>query len=382
MNSVEKATPNRAPGRPLRILEIGSNPLFRMAVPEQTDFYWSGLNLPKGLPGTRGIGPVRLVRLLRAVGRGAYDLVVVHPNLYPVWHPRAWGKIVASFPLTAPHRLFAATAPWFFRFARGAPVVLVDQADSFGLQRHVIGMAGAVALVFKRELPQDKWLVFYRTGHRRLPTKRFRAKRRFRAIVDKLRPIGLPPYGPAGPVAEPEKTTDVFFAGQTFGTSTLREEAIAELRGLALEGITIDIPETPLDQAAFYRRLSAAWLAWSPAGFGWECFRHYEAPLSGTVPVMNYPTIHRYAPLVDGEHCFFYSPEPGGLAACIRAALTDKPRLRAMARAAQAHVLAHHGRRAVADYICRESLGRDLTGAAAGSAETPARPLAERAGSV
>ncbi|MEQ9815464.1 MAG: glycosyltransferase [Azospirillaceae bacterium] len=366
----------------MRILEIGSNALFHVAAPRQTDFYWSGLTLPKGLPRTRGIGPLRLLRLLRAVARGDYDLVVVHPNLYPVWHPRAWGKIAASFPLTALHRMFAAAAPWFFRHARGAPVVLVDQADSFGLQRHVIGMAGAVSLVFKRELPQDKWLVFYRTGHRRLPTKRFRAMHRFRRIVDKLRPIGLPPYGPARPIAEPEKTADVFFAGQTFGTSTLREEAIAELRALAAEGISVDIPESPLDQAAFYRRLSAAWLAWSPAGFGWECFRHYEAPLTGTVPVMNYPTIHRYAPLADGEHCFFYSPEPGGLAACIRAALADKDRLRAMARAAQAHVLAHHGRRAVADYICRESLGRDLAGRAVGAAGMAAKPLAESAASV
>ena len=67
-----------------------------------------------------------------------------------------------------------------------------------------------------------------------------------------------------------------------------------------------------------------------------------RASAVGTVPVINYPTILRDQPLVDGEHCIFYSPEPGRLAATIRTALADKGRLERMATAAKAHVAEHN----------------------------------------
>jgi hypothetical protein len=111
--------------------------------------------------------------------------------------------------------------------------------------------------------------------------------------------------------------------------------------------------------------LSAAYLAWSPGGYGWDCARHYEAPLAGTVPLMNYPTIVRQSPLRDGEHCILYAPEPGAVASAARAALADKERLLRMARAAQAHVLEHHTLQARAEYVVAGALGRRLDGSSA-----------------
>ena len=113
------------------------------------------------------------------------------------------------------------------------------------------------------------------------------------------------------------------------------------------------------------RALSTAYLAWSPGGYGWDCARHYEAPLAGTVPLMNYPTIVRHRPLRDGEHCILYAPEPGALARAVRSALADKERLLEMARAAQAHVREHHTLRARAEYVVTTALGRRLDGRSA-----------------
>ncbi len=158
------------------------------------------------------------------------------------------------------------------------------------------------------------------------------------------------------------KTTDVFFAGSSATNSAVRADGIEELRALKAEGYRVDIPDGRLTETEFHRRLAAAWLAWSPAGFGWDCLRHYEAAASGTVPLINYPTIHRDLPLVDGEHCLFYAPELGGLTAAIRAALADKPHLLHIAKNARAHVYAHHTSEARVERIVAAVLGRRLDG--------------------
>ena len=113
-----------------------------------------------------------------------------------------------------------------------------------------------------------------------------------------------------------------------------------------------------LPQAEFYRRMASAWLTWSPAGFGWDCHRHYEAAQCLTVPLINYPTIVRYAPLEDGKHAIYYAPEPGGLTRAVLAALSNRDRLRDVAIAAREHVLAHHTHRARCDAVLEAVFGR------------------------
>ena len=131
---------------------------------------------------------------------------------------------------------------------------------------------------------------------------------------------------------------------------------MAELERLRARGISVDHAMEPLDFDTYQRRMASAWLAWSPEGRGWHCNRHYEAALVQTVPVMNYPTIIRHAPLQDGLHAFYYAPEAGGLEAAVMSALADKSRLRQMSRAARDHALAHHTRKAYCDHILRLAL--------------------------
>ena len=157
----------------------------------------------------------------------------------------------------------------------------------------------------------------------------------------KLKPIsyGAPliSYGVLPILNEPStagKKVDIFFSGSIYANSTLRVAGLSELHALAKEGYIIDVRTDRMTPADYFQRMAAAWLAWSPGGLGWDCGRHYAAPVVGTVPLMNTPTIMRDTPLRAGEHCVLYLPEPGGLASAARLALADKHRLREMASAA------------------------------------------------
>jgi hypothetical protein len=98
-------------------------------------------------------------------------------------------------------------------------------------------------------------------------------------------------------------------------------------------------------------------LCLSPSGNGWDCFRHYEAAAAGSVPVMNYPWIERYAPLQDGRHCLFYSVERGSLTEVVRRALAQRETLRGISQAAAERVHRHHTYPALRNYVIQETLG-------------------------
>jgi hypothetical protein len=174
----------------------------------------------------------------------------------------------------------------------------------------------------------------------------------------KLRPIslGIPPHLDALlPIAPREKMVDLFFVGNTAGLPT-RQRGMTEAEALRSAGVVVDIPDRRLEREEFYARCASARLVWSPEGFGWDCFRHYEAAACGAVPVINYPTILRHRPLEHGLHCFYYPPEPGGLAATVLAALRDKAALVATAERAREHVTRFHRRSALGEYVIEACL--------------------------
>ena len=77
---------------------------------------------------------------------------------------------------------------------------------------------------------------------------------------------------------------------------------------------------------------------------------------------MNQPSIERHQPLLDGIHGLYYDPESGFLTAAIEQALADKDRLRTIARAGKAHVLAHHTVTAIAQIRGRDHARRTVRG--------------------
>ncbi|MCB1745224.1 MAG: glycosyltransferase family 1 protein [Gammaproteobacteria bacterium] len=153
-----------------------------------------------------------------------------------------------------------------------------------------------------------------------------------------------------------EKTVDLFFCGKVEAGSEVPRRGVAELRTLQSEGYRIEVCDRRLPMSAFLQRTADAWLAWSPEGLGWDCMRHYEIAGCGTVQLVNYPSIHRHRPFLDGQHCILYGVEPGGLAGAVRRALADKPRLRQMGLAARAHVIENHTHRRMCSYIAQTCL--------------------------
>lgn len=342
-----------------RILEIGASYLFAGGMPAATTLVWTAGRMPAGqILNPRALipfSPLALPRIRAALVDPDLTCVVIHPPIWSPFDPRDLSRRIWQRRLFGdPGAVLRGFGTLVARFGCRAPLVVVDREDLPTINRHAFWMLDRADLVFKRELPQDHWHLFLKTGHASVPSARYRRLARNRARVAKLRPIslGVPEHllALATPAAQ-DKTADVFFAGRIADSSSLRQRGIAQLRALAREGLRIDIPDGPVSPQEFQQRMARAWLTWSPAGYGWDCFRHYEAPLAWSVPVISRPDIERHQPLEHGRHAIIYDIEGDGLARAIRAALADKPRLSAMAAAAREHVLAHHTQAALCRYV-------------------------------
>lgn len=292
--------------------------------------------------------------LHRAIISGSFDLIVCEPNYRAPWHPAALSRVLFSRrALAGKASLSRPFGLQLLRRRTTTPIAVVDLEDSPSINRCDGYLLDACRLYFKRELPVDRWRVFTNTMTPRLPTQRFRTKPANVARAAKMQPVslGIPPeMEPLLPIRSPSKSVDVFFVGNLRGLPQ-REQGMAELERLKAAGVVVDAPEHRLDRPQFYDRCARARIVWSPEGYGWDCFRHYEAAACASVPVINYPSIQRYQPLEDGNHCLYYPPEPGGLSGTILSALQDKAKLAAMGERARDHVTRFHRREAIGRYM-------------------------------
>ncbi|MFN0264105.1 glycosyltransferase [Tepidamorphus sp. 3E244] len=332
-----------------RILEIGELALFQYALPEHTDSFLTSYRADK-LWGRKFLTVTNLVRAVRKARRGDYRLIVLSAPIYPGWHPRSF---LAALKFTLlkgkPQHLYGAlVSPLLFelfRFIPMPPLIAIDKEDSFAIPSHQHFLFDKADHYFKRELPVDHWQVLYGSAHRRLPGYNFRSKKAWQRRIAKLKPLILSTDVVKSDMAAAafgaEKTTDIFFAGQTDGNSVVRGQVPALIEKLRDAGFKVDYPTQRIPYDEFIQRCAQSWLTLSPEGLGWDCFRHVEAALAGSVPLMNAPTIHRYKPLVVGEQCLVYFPDEDNIVDVVTAALADKPRLERMARSAHEHAKAH-----------------------------------------
>jgi hypothetical protein len=343
-----------------RILEIGAVPFMWQVFPDTTEFHSSWHDETASAPerGRHVVSLAALPRLARRLADPSFDLVVVHAPPFSPWGGRAlvrtfFRRSVLSGNLPA----FRGFGTELMRFPVAAPIVILDLEDTSTIARSNLFLLDKALLYFKRELPLDYWQVFAGTAHWRVPTPRYRAQKRNRGRIAKLRPLslGVPSEvarrAAALPPAVGEKTIDVFFAGRVRDSSTVRERGHMELLALRRDGYAIDVSDTGLPLEEYLARCARAHLVWSPEGFGWQCFRTYEAAVCGAAPLCSRPGIERYRPLIEGVHAVYYDVEPGELTRTVKAALADPARLRAIGAAAREHVLAFHTPAAIARHI-------------------------------
>lgn len=346
----------------LRILEIGDKPYVKNVLPDQTTFFSTAfLRAAQNRQG--GVYPVALGTLSllwRMVRATDLSLIVCHPGYYSPWHWRTLSRALFDRRVLRGHsplvRNFGQQA---LRWKVRAPIAVLDFEDIPVINSSHLFLLDRAQLYFKRELPADHWRLFLRTAHPDLPTPRFRRGKRHQQRLAKVRPIslGLPQGSQAVlPDRAATKSADIFFIGRVEGSSTVRARGFAELMELRRRGYVVDIPDKPLPLAEFHQRCARAWLTWSPEGLGFDCFRHYEAAASFSVPLINHPPIERHCPLRQGEHALYYDIEPGGLMRAAEAALADRPRLEQMAAAAREHVLTHHTTPALVRYVVETTL--------------------------
>lgn len=349
----------------VRILEIGDYHYCADVYPERTTLLWTGWRPPSARVRLdyHDCTPRRFVKTMRDLRARQFDLVVVYAAPYSPWHPRNWLRAFAREPWKPVATLSRGFGVSWLKLARpSVPVAFLDMSDSFLIGVHNFSLIDMADVCFKRELPIDRWHAFIGPGHPHFPSARMRRMGPWQARIDKLQPLSLPvqkidpPEIAAG--AFPEKSVDIFFAGEVEGNSSVRHRGIGELKALADRGIRVDVPDERLPIAEYERRMARAWLTWSPAGIGWECYRHSEALQCRSVPLINTPTIERYAPLLEGEHAFYYDIEPGGLTRAVEAALADKEKLKRMALAGREFVRAHRTHRAIVDHVIETALRR------------------------
>ncbi|MEA5440935.1 glycosyltransferase [Cyanobium gracile] len=256
-----------------------------------------------------------------------------------------------------PGRVWQLAVRLLLRFCR-VPIIVLDFEDEDIVHPAHRPLLAASHRLFKRELPLDRWRLARPFPIASVQEDRLRRDAQALDLVRKLRPLplglplGLPPPPPSVP-----RSHDLYFAGTGVDVPGHRQAGFAELAGLASEGLRLDLPSGRLSRLDHLGHCSAAWLTWSPPGYGWQCFRHAEAALCGSVPLLSYPTVETHAGFVDGRQALFYDPRPGGLTLAVRRALADTARLRILGEAAREHVLTHHTPEAIAAYILGDALG-------------------------
>jgi hypothetical protein len=303
-------------------------------------------------------------RLRKELRAGRYDLVIACAVDDPLWRiDRGWfanlRKALKKF-VRWPASIALDLVPWMLR-KTDVPLAVYEWDDNTAIARKNWGLLDRATLYFKTQTPRNPFKAFFFQDRRNDDIFNIIRQPRYVEWVEKIRPytVGITVPENWSGQQNVEKKTDIFFAGP-IGYSYVRAEGLRQLEALREQGYVIDLVVTDreprLAPDEFLRRCAQAWLSWSPEGAGWDCARHYWAPLMGSVPLLNHPDTRRHRPLLDGVHAFYYGVESDDFQRVAKLALSDKNRLRQMAAAGEAHVRANHTVPALADHLIGETL--------------------------
>ena len=311
--------------------------------------------LPEGAKRMTWATFLSLRRRLRA---REFDLVIAYACEEPLWRPHrsfvsnllyAIKKLLTYFPAFAPRLLLSTIT------RSGTRLVIYDYDDLTIIPQMRWPFLEACHLYFKLHPAINLHKSFLFQTKRDGNLWNVLRNARYTSWTKKIRPIS---YGTDfqehyQECLAPVKKYDVFFAaGSRY--SPVRQNGRRILEKLQAEGLRICLPER-VPHREFLRLCSESWLVLSPEGAEWDSARHYESLLMKSVPLINYPTVWRHRPLVDGVHCLFYPPEDDLLAEVIREALEDKDRLQKIAETGHDYVVQHHLHDRLVEHLIRES---------------------------
>jgi hypothetical protein len=328
----------------MRILEIGECPYVSTFLPGRADFY----SVARTAGPEKRLTLRRILLLEKRLKKGDYDFVVYHVAAKVV-APRhrnmpAWRTLLEL--LSGLFRFYKVSWHFFHHRLMGTetPLVVLDRQDVPRITETESRWLDRCRFWFMRELPPNHMSLFLNMNRRCGDVVNIGRQESLRRNFDKIEPFGLgfdPDLIDRAQVEPGEKLHDIFYAGASH-TSTVRQRGLGELRVLKERGWRVYVPEERLTGEDFLRACARSWLVWSPEGQGWDCYRHYEALMLNSVPLINLPTTEHLWPLQHGEHCLHYRPEAGGLIDAVESALKDRERLTKIAKRGRAHVLKHH----------------------------------------
>lgn len=323
-----------------RILEIGRDPLFKVAYPQQTDWVQTG---PSVEPVNRYLdSDIQSLSWRNALARlrGGYYGVAMVPAIKAstptdVRRSRAFARQLLTVAGSHP---FVARIPSAITGLGRLRYFVRDISDYPHIGATDAALFPESTLYAKREVLRE------RLGQ---PAHSGRG-----GIVTYLpMPFQIERYR-QWMRTEPEKTIDVFFAGKLHSRHRLIARQAAEQ--LARRGFRVDIPAERLTYIEYLERLSRSWLVLSPKGHGEHCYRHYEALLMGSVPVINFPDLSIHYSLEDRKTAIFYRSSVEDLLATSETALADPALLRSIAAAGRSLVENEHD----ISQICKDLLDR------------------------
>lgn len=169
------------------------------------------------------------------------------------------------------------------------PVTVIDRSDAPFLTSASQNLLKSCSVYFKRELPFDRFFLFY---HQR-PSPWREKRKELLSVLEKVYgiPLGIEDaaYIELKGKRVEDQPIDVLFVGSI--TNTMRKTGLERLeKWAAVRPFRVEIHKS-LPYEDYCRMTAQSKVTISIAGGGWDCFRHYEAAALGSIPLMNRPTI-------------------------------------------------------------------------------------------
>lgn len=342
----------------MRILEVGLTDLLKRNYPDEVDFVSTRVRWKEANNYSRNEHLWRsikknfqaaLLSLKEKFSQRNYDVVVVRalgPTMNPRYGPDVWFQQAMGMALRSFIKIHCGK--------KGTRLVVLDITDHMTIHPRDKYFLKRADLYFKRELALNKYqsleaiLPFYHDVGRCV------YEDWYQEYLQKLRPLplGAPQAGTQISTNFSLKKWDLFYSGGD--RKVWMRQALSEwLRVCEEAGLKVYFPQERIPKEEFLNAITQSWVTISPSGTGWDCYRHYEIPWQGSIPMLTTPGIFRYAPTLHNESCFILDPQNFSIDWMV-SLFRDKEHLRKMTIQAQEHFLQYHSEEAIGRYIRQE----------------------------